>query len=505
MEQFNQNCSSCSLINCSCRSDRASSGSSASSSSRDAHSSGYIRKQSKKSCGRNNLYARAGDNDADVCQKVDLRNAYGAESMKHHKNDTRSEAYGFSEAIQQKNLAAGSSEVSDYKERYDAGNEDALLKLLPKGGGIFKYLRSSVTGDADHTLSVALSCYEEAQKAMGGHPARLGKAEAAFAKAIDAFRQVEDHTNVILINCNLGHGRRALAEDMVSKIESLKKHAIFQNAYLHALETAKSQYSEALRYYGAAKTELTALGEKAASVSSSLKNEVNTQLGHTYLKLGMLLARENTVAEVYEKGVLEDCSSSRPSETQIDHRKHEISANDAIREALALYESLGELRKQETAYAHFQLACYQRDCCLRFLESDQKKNNVVKGENSLNQKVKQYVSLAERNWQKSMEFYGPKTHPIMYLTILIDRSALSLSLSSYLHSSSLLESAFTRLLEGRHVSEHTSLADENPERSSNLLQFCEAEKVNDLVVRTFSGLNRLNVMILETVGFGGLI
>ncbi|KAL2231898.1 UNVERIFIED_CONTAM: Erythroid differentiation-related factor 1 [Sesamum indicum] len=490
MEQFNQNCSSCSLINCSCRSDRASSGSSASSSSRDAHSSGYIRKQSKKSYGRNNLYALAGDNDTDVSQKVDLQSAYGAESMKHHKNDIRGEAYGISEAIQQKNLAAGSSEVSDCKETYDAGKENALSVTTSKGGGIFKYLRSSVPGDADHTLSVALSCYEEARKAMGGLPASsadlqsvlkkkgwvcnelgrnrlelkdLGKAEAAFAKAIDAFRQVEDHTNVILINCNLGHGRRALAEDMVLKIESLKKHAIFQNAYLHALETAKSQYSEALRYYGAAKTELTALGEKAASVSGSLRNEVNTQLAHTYLKLGMLLARENTVAEVYEKGVLEDCSSSRPSETQIDQRKHEISANDAIREALALYESLGELRKQEAAYAHFQLACYQRDCCLRFLESDQKKNNVVKGENNLSQKVKQYVSLAERNWQKSMEFYGPKTHPIMYLTIVIDRSALSLSLSSYLHSSSLLESALTRLLEGCHVSEHTSLTDENPE------------------------------------------
>ncbi|KAL0326313.1 UNVERIFIED_CONTAM: Erythroid differentiation-related factor 1 [Sesamum radiatum] len=490
MEQFNQNCSSCSLINCSCRSDRASSGSSASSSCRVAHSSGYIRKQSKKSYGRNNLYPRADDNDADVSQKVDLRNADGADSMKHHKNDIRGETYGISEAIQQKNLAAGSSEVSDCKETYDAGKEDALFETTSEGGGIFKYLRSSVTGDADHTLSVALSCYEEARKAMGGHPASsadlqsvlkkkgwvcnelgrnrlelkdMGKAEAAFAKAIDAFRQVEDHTNVILINCNLGHGRRALAEDMVSKIESLKKHAIFQNAYLHALETAKSQYSEALRYYGAAKTELTALGEKAASLSISLKNEVSTQLAHTYLKLGMLLARENTVAEVYEKGVLEDYSSSGPSETQIDHRKHEISANDAIREALALYESLGVLRKQEAAYAHFQLACYQRDCCLRFLESDQNKNNVVKGENSLSQKVKQYVSLAERNWQKSMEFYGPKNTPIMYLTILIDRSALSLSLSSYLHSSLLLESALTRLLEGRHVSEHTSLTDENPE------------------------------------------
>ncbi|PIN01718.1 hypothetical protein CDL12_25775 [Handroanthus impetiginosus] len=498
MGQFNQNCSSCSLRNCSCRSDRASSGSSASSSSTDAHSSSYSRKQSKKSYGRSSFYAHAGEHDDDAYQKADLRSTCGAEYVKHHKSDTRNETIRISEAMEEMNLTAARSEKVDGSKETDAvgSREDTHSettsngKTATKSGGIFKYLRGSLTGHADYMLSVALSCYEEAQKAMIGLPAsstelqsvlkkkgwacnelgrnrlemkELGKAETAFAEAIDAFRQVEDHTNVILINCNLGHGRRALAEDMVSKIESFKKHALFQNAYMQALQTAKLQYSEALRYYGAAKTELTALVEKTGPVSSSLKNEVNTQFAHTYLKLGMLLAKENTVAEVYENGVLEDCSSSRPTQTQIEHRKHEISANEAIREALAIYESLGECRRQEAAYAYFQLACYQRDCCLRFLESDQKKNNLPKGENSMGQKVKQYASLAERNWQKAIDFYGPKTHPMMYLTVLIDRSALSFSLSIYLHSNTLLESALTRLLDGRHVSENTSLTDENPE------------------------------------------
>ena len=99
-----------------------------------------------------------------------------------------------------------------------------------------------------------------------------------------------------------------------------------------------------------------------------------------------------------------------------------------------MYESLGELHKQEAAYAYFQLACYQRDCCLKFLESDHKKNNLSKGENSILQQVKQYASLAERNWQRAMEFYGPVTHPSMYVTILMERSALTLSLSGLLHS-----------------------------------------------------------------------
>ncbi|KAL1533796.1 hypothetical protein AAHA92_33634 [Salvia divinorum] len=500
--QFTENCRSCSLVNCSCQSDRASSGSSASSSARDAYPSAYGRKQIKKPHGRNSLCTHTGDNNNHVSQKVGLKNTYGPEHINHQKSDScvdsRNENFTISDAMEAMNLKTANSETADVSKEKDnaKGAEEthpeaiSTGKSAAKSGGIFKFLRGSVSGDADCKLSGALNCYEEALKAMGRLPPSsteshsvlkkkgwvcnelgrsrierkdLSKAETAFVKAIDAFREVEDHTNVILINCNLGHGRRALAEDMVSKVESLKKHAMFQNAYLQALETAKLQYREALRYYGAAKTELNAFVEKVGPLSSSVKNEVNTQFAHTYLKLGMLLARENTFAEVYENGVLEDCSSPSRSQTQIEHRKHEISANDAIREALAVYESLGEVRRQEAAYAYFQLACYQRDCVLRFMESDQKQNTLNKVQSSVVQKVKQYASLAERNWQKSIDFYGPKTHPVMFLTILIDRSALLFSLSSYLHSSMMLESALTRLLEGRLASKSTSLRDQTPE------------------------------------------
>ncbi|ERN01650.1 hypothetical protein AMTR_s00090p00110300, partial [Amborella trichopoda] len=44
----------------------------------------------------------------------------------------------------------------------------------------------------------------------------LQSAELAFADAIQAFMEVLDFSNVVLINCNLGHGRRALAESMES-------------------------------------------------------------------------------------------------------------------------------------------------------------------------------------------------------------------------------------------------------------------------------------------------
>ncbi|CAA3013262.1 uncharacterized protein LOC111372473 [Olea europaea subsp. europaea] len=488
--QFNQNCSLCSLVNCSCQSDRASSGSSASSSTQETRSSGYGRKQFKKSYITNSNYSRPVDyENVTVAQNGDIINTKESKHLKHNKTDKINESSNrIADAMQDVNLAA---EVDVMGSRVDTPSEPSSKgKTAVKNGGIFKYLRCSIAGDADYTLSVALSCYEEARKSMSELPASsaelksvvkkkgwvcnelgryrverkdLGKAEIAFAEAISSFIVVEDHTNIILINCNLGHGRRALAEEMVLKIESLKEHAVFHSAYLQAVETAKMQYSESLRYYGAAKTELNSLAENEGSVSSSLKNEVNTQFAHTYLRLGMLLAREDTVAEIYENGVLEDYSVSSLTRTQREHRKHEISANDAIRAAVSIYESLGELRRQEAAYAYFQLACYQRNCCLKFLEPNRKKNNLAKGENSVVQRVKQYASLAERNWQKSLDFYTASTHPLMHLTILIERSALLFSLSSYLHSNVFLESALSLLLEGRNISENKSLSNDNPE------------------------------------------
>jgi hypothetical protein len=115
---------------------------------------------------------------------------------------------------------------------------------------------------------------------------------------------------------------------MVSKIKDLKIHAFFRNAYNHALETAKLVYSESLRYYGAAKSELNFVYEGADSVTSSLRNEVCTQFAYTYMRLGMLLAKEDATAEVYENGALEDkcvnytCHSDRRARKE--SRKHEI-------------------------------------------------------------------------------------------------------------------------------------------------------------------------------------
>ncbi|KAB1212093.1 Erythroid differentiation-related factor 1 [Morella rubra] len=471
--QCNQSCSSCSLVNCSCQSDRASSGSSASSSKADMHSIGYGRKHTKKSYAKSTSHSLLGDpGDDHVHHQMDTRKRFDGGHLQHNRGDESLKEASSSNDTGVQTLETNTKKVEGFLEMRDIGSTvtsqmEIASRETPKvkNGGIFKFLGGPVVRDTEHNLLAALSCYEEARKALGGLPRgseelqsvfkkkgwvcnelgrnrlerkELNEAEVAFADAINAFREVSDHPNIILINCNLAHGRRALAEVMVSKIEDLKIHTIFRNAYNQALKTAKLEYTESLRYYGAAKSELNFIAEGGDSVTSGLRNEVLTQFAHTYLRLGMLLAKEDVSAEVYENGALEDkfvgYAGTGVRKSRKELRKHEISANDAIREALSVYESLGELRKQEAAYAYFQLACYQRDCCLKFLESDHKESNMSKGESSILQRVKQYASLAERNWQRAMDFYGPQTHPTMYLKILIERSALSLSLSALLRS-----------------------------------------------------------------------
>ncbi|XP_071722970.1 uncharacterized protein [Rutidosis leptorrhynchoides] len=474
----NQNCSSCSLVNCSCQSDRASSGSSASSSTGNARSVSFGRKHSKRPHIKSTPHSIIEDHDR---KSQHMPNG----------NFVREAPHAAENPTLTKSLAANPGKIENVPEMHNKESDAAFSETAKtKNGGIFKYLRGDFIEDAEHNLCSALNCYVEAINALSGFPTgseellsimkkkgwvcnelgrmrlerkELSKAEHAFADAINAFREVSDHTNIVLINMNLGHGRRAKAEEMVSKIESLKVHEMFQHTYKRALDTAKSEYCEALRHYGAAKSEVYAL------TNDGLRNEVLTQFAHTYLRLGMFLAREDITAEVYNNVIMQDMAA-RPTDRRVrkELRKHEISANDAIREALTVYESLGEIRKQETAFAYYQLASYQRKCCLNFLESGQKKTKLPKGESSMILKAKQYASLAEWNWKRAIDFYGPEMRPVMYLTILMERSHLSFNLWDSLHSNAMVESALCHLLEGRHIpkANFDSLKHEYPELHS---------------------------------------
>ena len=73
-----------------------------------------------------------------------------------------------------------------------------------------------------------------------------------------------------MINCNLGHNRRALTEYLVSNIYSNKKYGILQNAYMHILDNVKFQYGEALKYYGVAHFELNSIESQTVSMINGL-------------------------------------------------------------------------------------------------------------------------------------------------------------------------------------------------------------------------------------------
>ncbi|KAM3352941.1 hypothetical protein ACQJBY_024240 [Aegilops geniculata] len=454
-----QNCGTCSLINCSCQSDRANSGSSASSSSPEA-STLHGRKKNKKASGRN-----IRSQSTEIKEKPNAQEAMeSSEETKNSTNDTRLE----------KRTMANAELDHDHTMDNQSSNSDAIPDkpngdVSSSSGGIFKYLGGPKPGDAEYNLCSAIHCYGAAKGAMFAFPVRsaefsailkkrgwafnelgrirlesknLSSAENAFADAICAFQEVSDHTNVILINCNLAHGRRALAEKLALKIEEFQMYDLPEGSYMQSVKSAKSEYFQAINYYTAAKRQLKyAIADN--EVDKSLYNEVYTQYAHTHLRLGMLLARESFLTGSYEGGLVDESSNRTVLE---------ISASDAFREALSTYESLGELRKQEAAFGHFQLGCYQRDLCLKFLDLVNKEVK-QKNEDKFRKKAKWYGSLAEKNWQKALEFYGPKTHPTMFLNILMAQSALSTSISDSFHSSAMLEAALMHLLEGRHVVE----------------------------------------------------
>ncbi|XP_078433876.1 erythroid differentiation factor-like protein isoform X2 [Wolffia australiana] len=425
--QFEDNCATCSLINCSCRSDRAASGSSASS-SRDASSVLYGRKNQ------------------------------GKPKMK------KSGQPSFS----------SSSEISlegkGLKEREKKGEDCFSPSSASEGnhGGIFRFLSGLRVGNVEQNLLAAVACYDSAREAIekfsinsevwysimkktGWVFNELGRlkldrgdllgAELAFADAVKAFKKVSDIMNIILINCNLGHGRRGLAEKLVSRLESVNDHG---SGFRQMMKNAKMEYVKALKYYDAAKIELNDLGESADPV---LRNEVLTQLAHTYLRLGILLSKEATLKNTTNRKLKSSHTIAKGGKS-VDS---EISATDAFGRALGLYESLGELRRQEAAFAYFHLGCCHRNSSLMFLGTNKEQAKSSKTGNNACLNSKLHADLAEVNWNKSLRFYGPKSHPAMHLNILLEQSMLLSNFSALSDSSEMMERALQYLLEGRHV------------------------------------------------------
>ncbi|KAF6161989.1 hypothetical protein GIB67_020045 [Kingdonia uniflora] len=251
---LNKNVACVLLINCSCQSDRASSSNNASSSSGPVRLQAYGRRSVKRINGR-----------------LEVENANGHEG-------------GYS------NMRKSGSHVQTSKTKVDKTRETITTLATNFGGldggkeafegksrGIFRFLNGPIVGDLDYNLPAAVTCYNEAIKMLSKlrtdstelfsvvkkkgwacnelgrnrlERKMLDKAELAIADAIAAFREVSDHTNIILINCNLGHGRRALDEEMM--IESalchlLEGRLVLGELYANSLSNDESEVTARLR------------------------------------------------------------------------------------------------------------------------------------------------------------------------------------------------------------------------------------------------------------------
>ena len=429
--QFQGNCEICSLTSCSCQSDRASSGISASSSnsfSSEGNSGKYVRKHVKKS---------------------------------NSKNPSASDI-----SIQERDKLSPNADVNETIVTSDAKvteQEPVLRATISEDStyvDIFTYLEKPVLDDWEKNLSAASECYssaldafadsihlrdyESALRKKGWACNELGRrrlaqgdvksAEAAFETAIVAFRAVKDLPNIVLVYCNLAHGRRAAAEVFASQLSSWVGCQLphFYYAFIKTVGEARFLYQEALEFYGEGRKELMAWGDGVERTMRGLCNEVYTQLAHTYLKLGMLLAREDKFLKANRR----NNESRTVGRNELDcDRKSGLSAKEAISKALVLYESLGSLRAQEAAYAQFQLGCQQRDSFLFAMAVEAEETNILKRDTKL-QGAKRLASMADRYWQKSLEYYKAVSHPDMFLQIMMERSAMCLAMAPLSHPNS---------------------------------------------------------------------
>lgn len=423
--QFRGNCEICSLTSCSCQNDRASSGYSASSS----------------------------------CSPSSASNA-AKYPRKHVKRTSSKIPPAATPDIVPEQSETSSPEAEEAKETTIKSVMKATTLLCkqprkqePYFGDIFSYLGRPLTNDWESNLSAAFECYscavvafadsiylpeyEGALRKKGWACNELGRrrlaqgsvnaAEEAFEAAILSFRAVKDLPNIVLVYCNLAHGRRAAAEGFASQLSTWEDCQLpqFYFAYIETAAQARTFYQEALEFYGEGRRELMGWGDGVERTMRGLWNEVHTQLAHTYLKLGMLLARKEKFTRAHQK--LKEQRASALGADLGQEKKSGLLAKEAISKALVLYESLGSLRAQEAAYAQFQLACQQRDCCLASL-AGQSESDFEKGDSRL-QGAKRFASMADRYWQKALEYYHAETHPDMFLQILMERSAMCLAVA----------------------------------------------------------------------------
>ncbi|CAH8254297.1 unnamed protein product [Arabidopsis lyrata] len=298
-------------------------------------------------------------------------------------------------------------------------------------GGIFKYLKESRKNDAETNLFTALHCYNQVQKALPSgckllislhvrkawvwhrismeyyKIANFKECEDAMVKSAQACMDSGDYANLIGCYCSLGSLRQNLGSE---KEEQMMKYKLKARKKTH-LELATKEYIRSLQYYMEAKKGVSRALEKRRMLPETTRDDVQLKLAVTYLVLGRLLCVNFTTV---------DAPTELKSTSENTQGSLRLSADDAVKEASALLESLG---KDKVAYAHDMLAAHHGSCYASILEANEQAGLAIK---KWNDAANEQADLAFKNWNDAMECYGPEiNHPdSVFVSIVTKRSAL---------------------------------------------------------------------------------
>eukprot|EP00850_Spirogloea_muscicola_P006352 SM000030S11361 [mRNA] locus=s30:318829:325240:+ [translate_table: standard] len=274
-------------------------------------------------------------------------------------------------------------------------------------------------------------------------------AEAAFEAAALTFKKVGDGANVALIFCNMGHGRRAAAEALVAAAAAASRASdtlsAAQEASLRSAASsneARQLYIEALTFYSAAQAEVHAKKEGQQAGSTGVWREAHMQYAHTYLCLGMLLARQELdPGPDTQNGVLRaaDLTASGRQGSRVRWKSMQgqvpervSTADEAFASAISHYKVVGATCDQEVAYAQYLLACYHRDKAVsalvhaRMAPRQQPVSSRPRTSMSDLDRVHKSAALADTSWEEALKYYKPEKYPDFFVDIAIERADLLL-------------------------------------------------------------------------------
>jgi hypothetical protein len=181
--QSKRNCNICSLTNCSCQSDRASSGNSASSSSNDGHLVTYKKKQSKRTNSKCTLSPRleSSASDSESCSSGNLNGGSRRDDFGRSRMDVKRPDKNFSGALNSKDLE-NCSETDGVLADVTKMKSKSTDTFTDKPKSIFSFLQGPKTGDLEANLSAAAECYDVARDALWGLAAGAEEFQSATRK-----------------------------------------------------------------------------------------------------------------------------------------------------------------------------------------------------------------------------------------------------------------------------------------------------------------------------------